>query len=104
VRKLPKDDGVLTADDICLADFGLCVQLSYPFTLKAKLGCGTMAYHSPEQLDGQEYDSSVDIFALSIVVFNLMVGEHPFLTDGKLDLEKLRQANWAILEKRILSP
>lgn len=88
---------------MCLADFGLCVQLAYPFSLKAKLGCGTLAYHSPEQLEGQEYDSSVDLFALAIVVFNLLVGEHPFLTDGKLDLEKLKAANWAILEKRNLS-
>ena len=72
--------------------------------MKAKLGCGTVAYHSPEQLEGQEYDSSVDIFALAIVVYNLMVGEHPFLTDGKLDLEKLKQANWAILQKKTLTP
>lgn len=104
MRRLPTDPEPLTADDVCLADFGLCVQLAFPFTVKARLGCGTTAYHSPEQLDGLEYDSSVDVFALAIVVFNLMVGEHPFLTDGKLDLEKLRLANWAILQKKKLSP
>ena len=81
----------------------MCVQLAFPFTLKAKLGCGTVAYHSPEQLQGKEYDSSVDIFALSIVVYNLLVGEHPFLSEGKLDLDKLMQANWAILQKRNIS-
>lgn len=101
---MPTDPEPLTADDVCLADFGLCVQLAYPFTMKAKLGCGTVAYHSPEQLEGQEYDSSVDIFALAIVVYNLMVGEHPFLTDGKLDMDKLKQANWAVLKKRNLTP
>ena len=38
------------------------------------------------------------MFSLSIMTFVIAVGEHPFLTDGKLDLEKQKDANWAFLE------
>jgi serine/threonine protein kinase len=77
--------------------------LAYPFTSKAKLGCGTVAYHSPEQLLGKVYDSSVDMFALGIVTYTMLLGDHPFLSQGKLDIEKLKVANWAILQNKKIS-
>jgi serine/threonine protein kinase len=106
---LVRNDGSrpLVDDDVCLADFGLCVVLNSYFNLKARMKCGTDSYMSPEQICGEAYDSvspadqSTDMFSLAITTFVLATGEHPFITqDGKLDLEKQKRADWRHLESR----
>jgi len=39
---------------------------------------GTMAYMSPEQLRSQHLDVRSDIFALGVVLFEMVTGRHPF--------------------------
>jgi hypothetical protein len=43
------------------------------------------------------------MFALGIVTYAILLGYHPFLTEDKLDIEKLKAANWAILQKKKIS-
>ena len=39
---------------------------------------GSVAYMSPERLDGQEYDYREDIYALGIIIYEMLSGENPF--------------------------
>jgi hypothetical protein len=48
---------------------------------------GKVAYLAPEQIDARDIDSRVDIFALGIVLHELLGGVHPF--DGDTDLATL---------------
>ncbi len=69
-----------------LADFGLAKTMSGSKSLTATGGIvGTPAYMSPEQARGDELDASADIYALGIMVYQLICGEHPFQANSPID-------------------
>ncbi len=43
---------------------------------------GTLLYMSPEQLTGQEITQRVDIFALGLIMYELIMSKHPFAADS----------------------
>ena len=49
--------------------------------------CGTQIYHSPEMLLKKGYDTRVDIWAIGVLIFELMVGRPPFRSDGQHSME-----------------
>ena len=49
--------------------------------------CGTQLYHSPEMLLKKGYDTRVDIWAIGILIFELMVGRPPFRSDPQHTME-----------------
>lgn len=49
--------------------------------------CGTQIYHSPEMLLKKGYNTSVDIWAIGILIFELMVGRPPFKSDSEHSME-----------------
>jgi len=70
--------------DVKLCDFGLSV-----FTGEGapplRGVVGTIAYMSPEQLRGDEFGSEVDLWALGVILYLLLVGYHPFDPAGMAD-------------------
>lgn len=71
------DDG-----EIKLGDFGLAAKLEFE-TEKRHTLCGTPNYIAPEILENKEGHSfGVDIWALGVIVFTLVVGKPPFETEN----------------------
>lgn len=69
--------------DVRLCDFG--VSLPCGGEHGPLRGCrGTMAYMAPEMLNGQEYGTPVDMWALGVVLYSLLSGSHPFDPFGVL--------------------
>ncbi|MCL4261751.1 MAG: serine/threonine protein kinase [Anaerolineae bacterium] len=65
-----------------LADFGIVRLTQAGGTLTATGGMvGTPAYMSPEQIRGSQLDGRTDIYALGIIVFEMLTGKKPYDAD-----------------------
>ncbi|RZM19830.1 MAG: serine/threonine protein kinase [Pedobacter sp.] len=66
-----------------IIDFGLARHLSLPDITRTVdgTGVGTPAYFSPEQFNGRkaDIDARTDLFAIGIILYQVLVGQHPFL-------------------------
>ena len=67
---------------------------------------GTMPYMSPEQLQGKELDPRTDIFSLGVILYEVAMGERPFLGESSADLVSsiLRDVPAPIDERRAELP
>ncbi len=64
-----------------LTDFGCAIPVSEMGAVVA----GSLAYMSPEQLDGDALDQRADIYALGAVIYRLLTGRHTFEADNTFD-------------------
>jgi len=67
-------DGNIT--DIKITDFGSVLNMRSDVTQVYRVG--SLAYMSPEQLDGSALDSRADIYSLGAVLYHLIAGRPPF--------------------------
>ena len=83
-RDLKPDNIMASGERIVITDFGIA-RLSEAALGKEHatrtLGAavGTPAYMAPEQLEGREIDGRTDIYALGIVLYELLTGRLPFV-------------------------
>ena len=83
---LVKDDGAVR-----LLDFGIAKQLESMDTPASQTMTGlrllTPAYAAPEQIRGEQVGIRADVYALGVILFELLAGEYPFdlsnLTPGE---------------------
>lgn len=62
---------------IKVVDFGLAKVAGVKVT-KTGTTMGTLAYMSPEQLRGEQVDHRADIWALAVMLYEMLTGKHPF--------------------------
>ena len=81
----PENIMVRTDDLVKILDFGLAlhrpaVDTSVQETMGLEIA-GTLPYMAPEQLEGGPADASSDLFALGVILYELVTGRHPFAAD-----------------------
>ncbi|KRY10369.1 Aurora kinase A, partial [Trichinella patagoniensis] len=78
-RDIKPENVLLDSNDVVkLADFGLAISLADLKSFGKYPSCGTVNYLAPEVFHHQGYDEKVDLWAIGIVMFRMIVGRLPF--------------------------
>lgn len=73
---------ILTPNGVAkLTDFGCAIPVSEMGAAVA----GSLAYMSPEQLDGERLDQRADIYSLGAVLYRMLTGRHTFEAETDFD-------------------
>jgi serine/threonine protein kinase len=81
-RDIKSDNIMVTkTGQIKVMDFGLVKIKSSVKLSKTTSTAGTLAYMSPEQIEGKEIDARSDIFSFGVVLFELLAARRPFQED-----------------------
>lgn len=66
-----------------LSDFGIARLSEAQGTLTgSKAALGTPGYMSPEQIQGEQVDARADIYALGVILFEMLTGKRPFAAES----------------------
>jgi serine/threonine-protein kinase len=79
---------LITADaQVKVTDFGIAQAMSSEDHLaEAGSVMGTATYFSPEQAEGAAVDGRSDVYALGVVMYEMLVGRPPFIGDTPLEV------------------
>jgi serine/threonine protein kinase/Tfp pilus assembly protein PilF len=87
VMLVPSPDGT---ERVAITDFGLARWMppgaALLSTTTQSFGGGTLAYMAPEQMWSRGATPATDIYALGIIMYELVTGQHPFMGESALDL------------------
>lgn len=86
-RDISPDNILLSRNGgVKVADFGIAKVAGQGHRTQTGIVKGKVAYMSPEHLQGHPLDPRADVFALGVVLYKLVTGQHPFEGDSDVRL------------------
>ncbi|KAA6460341.1 tetratricopeptide repeat protein [Acidobacteria bacterium AB60] len=94
------------AGRVVVMDFGLARTLTGDGMTQTGAMLGTMEYMSPEQALGKDLDQRSDIFALGLILYELLAGERPFVAESALAslIKRTQESAVPVLERNAEIP
>jgi serine/threonine-protein kinase len=93
-RDIKPENILLTRDgQVKVADFGLSRTMAESKATQAGVLLGTAHYLAPEQVEGHASDHRADIFALGVVLYEMLTGHTPFTGDNHVIIAYQRVRN-----------
>ena len=74
---------ITDGDDIKITDFGIAKLAQSNILTQLNTVMGTPSHMSPEQANGQDTDQRTDIYALGVVLYQMLSAQLPFKGDSK---------------------
>ncbi len=79
-RDIKPSNIIITKDNVAkIVDFGLARAVATASATQSISNTGTLPYMAPEQILGEAVDQRADVWALGVVMVQMITGSHPFL-------------------------
>jgi serine/threonine protein kinase len=87
-----------------ITDFGLSAEVhANVFNGSSNINevMGTILFMAPEQATGKRYGKRIDMWALGIIMFQILTGKHPFYVKGDTEETYIKRISKSNLEKTL---
>jgi eukaryotic-like serine/threonine-protein kinase len=79
-RDIKPSNIIITKDDVAkIVDFGLARVVASISSTQSISSTGTLPYMAPEQILGEPIDQRADLWALGVILVQMITGSHPFV-------------------------
>src|SRR5256885_3784063 len=79
-RDVKPSNIIITTDNTAkIVDFGLARVVATTSATQSVSNTGTLPYMAPEQILGEPVDQRADVWALGVLIVQMLTGSHPFL-------------------------